>query len=329
MRNTGVLIKIEFFKNPEDSTRIANEYKNNLFSMKQITIKDGVQLGFNSLALSELFQLYLHSAYDVVVDESIEVGPLNETFVMIQTSTYPFSYLMNLLLIDNQIDVSCNDDKLRFTRSSEPAPMLTYVDLITQWNGVELSREGLSGIGEIHFGEQNMTLAGSFSHSKLHGKGAIIYHGDVSMRFESSNFVEGFVNGQGTLYLGDDIVENGEYSFNRLSGKSATTRVNEIYTGDFVDDYYQGNGSLNIINYKDKKENTYHFAIDGNYSWISRYDGPFVDGKKHGAGVCSTPDVKIGAKTFACTFYGGNLISIGGMSLLPKNVDKTTHLEKL
>jgi hypothetical protein len=133
---------------------------------------------------------------------------------------------------------------------------------------VDRKREGH---GEMHYG-CGQTYEGDFHNDLRHGKGKYEWS-DGSI--QSGNWVNNFMNGEGELFDS----ESGDY-----------------YSGEFVDDNYEGKGTM-IYGDKSKYEGEwFNDKRHGNGKFTdakkNTYDGYWQNDKKHGQGIFMWADGK-------------------------------------
>ncbi|WP_460225736.1 MORN repeat-containing protein [Aurantivibrio infirmus] len=321
----------EIFLNPGKSLEISKNY--NETQLKRYAIDNGEAFSFNflNISLASLLELYLSIVFDleaeehsnVVIDESIQ-----EIDVSIHALNKSPSYLFNLLLEKFGIDVTCKKRSIEFKVSNKrqaKSIQLVTGAMITSWEGdFEIRNGQLFGEGEIIF-DSGLRFKGGVSHSMPNGPGELI---DGEQFIVQSNFFSnGVAMGRGQMIEQGEVVYIGGFKYGNFEGSGQAFILDQRYKGEYKDGFPHGKGKEEIVRHKEEAK-SYYYPLDFEVGIFYSFEGAFVDGEKHGEGVCYVNNNNQGER-FTCRFYRDNLIEVNEVSLLPPGFVFGTHFENL
>ncbi len=327
----------EIFLDPERSKDISEKYREYIFSRYDNHYGKKFSLEFSGIEIGTFIRLYFDFVFDIrdtgrrvtiVIDDSLAGIP-----VATREKIIPSSVLINHLLYEFDIDVSCDNDKIRFSRKEgggKDGKRIT-LDLIDDWSGdFEITESGISGSGRIHYGDR-FYFSGNVVNSVPNGEGGY-YYGEDGVFYMSSSVVNGMLQGEGEVYYGGRLVYAGGFSDGLYSGVGRFIEAlgqfrRFYYEGQLEEGRPQGEG---YIAYLRGDYPTYgrYIPLDEPLDVVSTFSGNFNKGLPHGAGVCG---LRRGEDFdyVPCEFFKGDLISLAGRSLLPAQEGRFDHLDLL
>lgn len=158
------------------------------------------------------------------------------------------------------------------------------------WTGEWSENEPFNGSGCCfkNDGRNTYKLEGTLKSGSLYGEGKR-YKGN--RLFEEGNYLNGKLDGTGTVYNSDGTTCRGEFKngepFN-ASGSFPIGRGDFVYTGVWKNGAAEGHGLLKSADGKEKVEGFFSGGLNGNVIWYfkngKRYEGAIKNGQRHGKG---------------------------------------------
>ena len=331
-------VQMKIFENKFDATKLENDFIKSLNKKysKQYNEKLGIHASNISVKSALEILSYFVDYPMFVIDDS-----LDDLKLSIWSDSISFHRTINHLLVEYDIQVSCNNNRVTFSlpASKEQYHKRKFITphLIKDWSGnISFNEHGLFGTGAFYYSD-NAFVKGQIADSRLNGRG--YYNIDSNDGLDRSllsgnDFKNGLLVGNGIeTYRSIKSPKafsayKGKYKKNLHHGQGTLSTDEYIYEGVFKKHKKHGQGK---VTYMDNGYDGlfYFFFNNHNHPLLSDYRGGFVDDQKHGGGTCRIYDKVKVLQEFSCVFYKDELIKVGETSLLPPGADLSKHLDLL
>lgn len=319
----------DVFASPNHARRIVKSYRAALEKRYLTAGESNVSINFESASLRNIMYIYFLTKHDIniesanLISEDAEVAKASFKIV---AKGFPVRYALALILATNDIDVDCSNDKVHFSSSGDakiPDRLITP-HLISSWDkGLVVEDNQLQGNGKVVF-ESLFQYQGEVVRSLPNGKGAYLDADGIATQ-QNERFIDGVAAGQGINYVDGQPYCRGNCLENESKGNAELAFERFKYVGDVVDMRPSGVGRLEYVKRPFDNRLQKYYPIDDDAEVISFFEGAFVDGVKAGKGRCGIKENGSEFYEFDCEFYRGNLVSVGGVYILPSHYAKATH----